>query len=170
MKEDALIEEKQKHEKETQHLKKQLSETHEQEVLLLKEELHLKNEEMTAVQNSEKNLKEQLAKLQQEKQNVLMECEQCEAEWVEKEEEGKSLMPQLSEKHKQENFVLKEKLRSTELALDSSQNKEEHLKLQVTKLIEENLYLACSRDNFIDLLEKNQQIIRLWEFLSKGAP
>ena len=84
MKEDALIEEKQKHEKEIQHLKKQLSETHEQEVLLLKEELHLKNEEMTAVQNSEKHLKEQLAKLQQEKQNLVIEWEQCKAECVEK--------------------------------------------------------------------------------------
>ena len=84
MKEDALIEEKQKHETETRLLKKQLSETHEQEVLLLKEELHLKNEEMTAVQNSEKHLKEQLAKLQQEKKNLLIECEQCKAEWVEK--------------------------------------------------------------------------------------
>ena len=84
MMEDALIEEKQKHGKETQYLKKQLSETHEQEVLLLKEELHLKNEEMTAVQNSEKNLKEQLAKPLQEKQNPLMECEQRKAEWVEK--------------------------------------------------------------------------------------
>ena len=84
MKEDALIEEKQKHETETRLLKKQLSETHEQEVQLLKEELHLKNEEMTVVQNSEKHLKEQLAKLQQEKQNLVIECEQCKAEWVEK--------------------------------------------------------------------------------------
>ena len=84
MKEDALTEEKQKHEKETQHLKKQLSESHEQEVFLLKEELRIKNEEMTAVQNSEKDLKEQVAKLQQEKQNLVVECERCKAELVEK--------------------------------------------------------------------------------------
>ena len=84
IKEDALIEEKQKHEKETQHLKKHLKETHEQEVLQLKEELHLKNEEMTAVQNSEKHLKEQLAKLQQEKQNLIIESKQCKAELVKK--------------------------------------------------------------------------------------
>lgn len=50
IKEDALIVEKQKHEKESQLLKKQLSETHEQEVPQLKEELRVKNEEMTAVQ------------------------------------------------------------------------------------------------------------------------
>ena len=81
IKEDALIEEKQKHEKETQHLKKQLSETHEQ-VLLLKEELHLKNELIEAVQNSKKRLEEQLAKLQQEKQNLVIESEQCKAELV----------------------------------------------------------------------------------------
>ncbi|XP_067040877.1 putative leucine-rich repeat-containing protein DDB_G0290503 isoform X2 [Acropora muricata] len=166
--EDALIEEKQKHEKEIQHLKKQLSETHEQEVLLLKEELHLKNEEMTAVQNSEKHLKEQLAKLQQEKQNLVIQDEQCKAESVEKEEEGKSLMRQLSEKHKQENFLLREKLRSTELALDSSQNNEEHLKPQVTQLIEENRYLARSHDDYIQ--RANAQMARLAKLLSKGVP
>ncbi|XP_015749327.1 PREDICTED: centrosomal protein of 162 kDa-like [Acropora digitifera] len=156
--EDALIEEKQKHEKETQHLKKQLSETHEQEVLLLKEELHLKNEEMTAVQNSEKNLKEQLAKLKQEKQNLLIECEQCKAEWDEsREEEGKSLMRQLSEKHKQDNFLLKDKLRSKELALDSAQNNEEHLKVQVTQLIQENHALCIESDRLKEELQRQEE-------------
>ncbi|KAK2568022.1 hypothetical protein P5673_007931 [Acropora cervicornis] len=158
MKEDALIEEKQKHEKETQHLKKQLSETHEQEVQLLKEELHLKNEELTAVQNSEKYLKEELAKLQQEKQNLLIECEQCKAECVEKEEEGKSLMRQLNEKHKQENFLLREKLRSTELALDSSQNNEEHLKIQVTQLIQENSTLCIESDRLKEELQRQENM------------
>ena len=55
-------------------------------------------------------------------------------------------MRQLSDKHKQENFVSKEKLRSKELALDTSQNNEEYLKFQVTQFTQEE------RDYWGDLL------------------
>ena len=63
-------------------------------------------------------------------------------------------MRQLNEKHKQENFLLREKLRSTELALDSSQNNEEHLKIQVTQLIQENSTLCIESDRLKEELQR----------------
>lgn len=63
-------------------------------------------------------------------------------------------MRQLSEKHKQENFLLREKLRSTELALDSSQNNEEHLKIQVTQLIQGNSTLCIESDRLKEELQR----------------
>lgn len=63
-------------------------------------------------------------------------------------------MRQLSEKHKQENFLLREKLRSTELALDSSQNNEEHLKIQVTQLIQENSALCIESERLKEELQR----------------
>ena len=63
-------------------------------------------------------------------------------------------MRQLSEKHKQENFLLREKLRSTELVLDSSQNNEEHLKVQVTQLIQESRALLMESDRLKEELQR----------------
>ena len=63
-------------------------------------------------------------------------------------------MRQLSEKHKQDNFLLKEKLRSKELALDSAQNNEEHLKVQVTQLIQENHALCIESDRLKEELQR----------------
>lgn len=63
-------------------------------------------------------------------------------------------MRQLSEKHKQENFLLKERLRSKELALDSSQNNEEHMKLQVTQLIQENSALQIEFERLKEELQR----------------
>ena len=80
MKEEALTQEKQRHEEEIKILKKQLGETHEHEVLLLKEDLHTKSQEMAAVQTNEKCLREQLLKLQLENQNLSVECEKCRAD------------------------------------------------------------------------------------------
>ncbi|XP_068720022.1 centrosomal protein of 131 kDa-like [Montipora capricornis] len=56
VKEEALTQEKQRHEEEI----KILGETYEQEVFLLKEDLHTKSEAMAAVQTNEKCLSEQL--------------------------------------------------------------------------------------------------------------
>ena len=63
-------------------------------------------------------------------------------------------MRQLTEKHKQENFLLKERLRSKELALDSSQNNEEHMKLQVTQLIQENSALQIEFERLKEELQR----------------
>ena len=80
MKDEALTQEKQRHEEEIKILKKQLVETHEHEVLLLKEDLNTKSEAMAAVQTNEKCLREQLLKLQLENQNLVVECEKCRAD------------------------------------------------------------------------------------------
>ena len=81
-----LTQEKKKQEEEAQLLERQLSETHEQEVLVLKEELQNKSTDMVAVQTSEEQLKAQVANLQQENQNLVIECEKCKADctkqWV----------------------------------------------------------------------------------------
>ena len=76
MKEEALTQEKQRHEEEI----KILGEIYEHEVLLLKEDLHTKSEAMAAVQTNEKCLREQLLKLQLENQNLSVECEKCRAD------------------------------------------------------------------------------------------
>ena len=75
-----LTQEKKKQEEEAQLLKRQLSETHEQEVLVLKEELQNKSTDMVAVKTSEEQLKAQVANLQQENQNLVIECEKCKAD------------------------------------------------------------------------------------------
>ena len=78
-------------------------------------------------------------------------------------------MRQLSEKYKQENFVLKQKLRSTELALGTSQNNEERLKLQVTQFTQENRCLPgichCYECSLIE--RTNMQIERMKNLLSE---
>ncbi|XP_068742920.1 girdin-like isoform X1 [Montipora capricornis] len=138
VKEEALTQEKQRHEEEIKILKKQLGETHEHEVLLLKEDLNTKTEAMAAVQTNEKCLREQLLKLQLENQNLVVECEKCRADCKKQQEETQSVKRQLSETHKKEYLLLKNQLLNKELALKASQTSEEHMKAQVTQLVQEN--------------------------------
>ena len=60
----------------------------------------------------------------------------------------------MSEKHKQEHFRLMEKLRNKELDLDSSQNNEEHLKAQVTQLIQQNDALLMESEQLKEELQQ----------------
>ncbi|XP_068700913.1 golgin subfamily A member 6-like protein 22 [Montipora foliosa] len=136
VKEEALTQEKQRHEEEIKILKKQLGETHEHEVLL-KEDLNTKTEAMAAVQTNEKCLREQLLKLQLENQNLVVECEKCRADCKKQQEETQSVKRHLSETHKKEHLLLTKQLLNKELALKASQTSEEHMKAQVTQLIQE---------------------------------
>ncbi|XP_068701902.1 uncharacterized protein [Montipora foliosa] len=158
VKEEALTQEKQRHEEEIKILKKQLGETHEHEVLLLKEDLHTKSQEMAAVQTNEKCLREQLLKLQLENQNLSVECEKCRADCKKQEEETQSVKRRLSETHEQEYLLLKEQLRNKELALETSQTSEEHMKAQVTQLIQENDSLGIELERLKEDLQQQENL------------
>ena len=55
-----------------------------------------------------------------------------------REQETESLKKELSETHEQEVLVLKEEISSKNEAISLAQTSEEHLKAQVTQLIQEN--------------------------------
>lgn len=158
LKEETLAQEKQKQETESQTLNRQLSENHEQEVLLLKEELRNKDEAITAVHSSEENLKTQVVKLLQENQNLVIECEKCKAESTKKEEEAQSVKRQLSETHEQEVLLLKEELQNKHSAITSAQTNEEHLKAQVTQLIQENETLNIELERLKEDIQQQENM------------
>ena len=70
-----------------------------------------------------------------------------------REEETKSVK-QRSETHKQEYLLLKEQLLNKELALETSQTSEAHLKGQVTKLIQEKQTLDIELERLKEDLQQ----------------
>ena len=69
-------------------------------------------------------------------------------------EETQSVKRRLSETHEQEYLLLKEQLHNKELALETSQTSEEHMKAQVTQLIQENDSLGIELERLKEDLQQ----------------